>query len=279
MKKHLIFSDLDGTLAGPDHNVNEQTKKAIRKILDDGHDFYIATGRMMSLVAGVASSIDPRVKIIASNGGVIQNKNHYIKAPMDKKTIVEVYNVLLKHDIPALLFTDIDILYTHMIPEFFGSINDFHLLNNLIPTFKKINNIEEDIKDFNIINILATIRLDVDKDYEDNPKDLERLEAAREEIKTIPGINVTSSSSNNIEIYPLTTSKGNAVKKVIKELDANHENVICFGDGYNDVSMFEVVKTSVAMENAPQGVKDLAQFTTIPNYENGVAHFLMNYFK
>ena len=71
MKKYLIVSDLDGSLADESHQVNEDTKQFVRGILDQGHLFYISTGRMKSLVANVAKDIDPRVGVIGSNGGII----------------------------------------------------------------------------------------------------------------------------------------------------------------------------------------------------------------
>ena len=274
MSKYLIFSDLDGTLADVDHDVNEHTKEVIRKILDEGHDFYIATGRMMSLVADVAYSIDPRVKVVASNGGIIQNGTEFHKNLMDKEMIPLIYGIAMKYNLPTLFFTDKDILYTHFVPEFFAESNGYHERNGTKPILKKVSNIHEDIKDFDIINALSTIRDNDDTKISTNEKDLARLDLAREELLKLDNLSVAASAPDNRELYPATTSKGNALKKIANHLNA--QNTVVFGDGYNDVSMFEVAHKSVAMKNAPEGVKKVASHETLSNRDNGVAHFLIH---
>ena len=57
------------------------------------------------------------------------------------------------------------------------------------------------------------------------------------------------------------------------------EQVIVFGDGFNDLSMFEVAHTSVAMDNAPEAVKTYATHSTASNGENGVVKFLRGMLK
>jgi Cof subfamily protein (haloacid dehalogenase superfamily) len=274
MSKYLIFSDLDGTLADLDHDVNDHTKEVIRKTLDAGHEFYIATGRMMSLVADVAYSIDPRVKIVASNGGIIQEEDAFQKNVMDKEIIPLIYDIAMKYDLPTLFFTDKDILFTHFIPEFFMMTNGYHHRTKTTPVFKKIENIHEDIKNFDIINALATIRDVNDTEISTNEKDLERLAIAREEMRSIDNLSVAASAPDNMELYPTSTSKGNALKRIMERLQA--ENTLVFGDGYNDVSMFNVADKSVAMANAPRGVKEHASHETLSNKDNGVAHFLIH---
>ena len=51
----------------------------------------------------------------------------------------------------------------------------------------------------------------------------------------------------------------------------NREQLIAFGDGFNDKSMIEYAGMGVAMGNAQQPVKDAADFVTLTNDEDGVA--------
>ena len=48
------------------------------------------------------------------------------------------------------------------------------------------------------------------------------------------------------------------------------EEVLAFGDGENDVSLFDVVKNSFAMGQAKAYVKDRAKFVTTPNDQEGI---------
>lgn len=266
MKKHLIISDMDGTLGGLDHNVSETTKQVIRDLLDEGHLFYIATGRMKALIAQVAQDIDPRVRIVGSNGGIMETENGFVIEPMDDDTTTRIYHIAQKREIPALFFTDKDILYTNFVPEFFVEPNSF----NQDAIVKQIES-EQDLKDFTIINALFMAH------HLEHPES--HLHPIREILLDELEVNVTSSNPGNLEIYAKSVSKGNAVTKLMKKHNIDPEHVIVFGDGFNDVSMFQVAKTSVAMENAPEGVKKHATHITGTNTENGVVEFLLNYLK
>lgn len=260
MKKHLIISDLDGTLADVDHYVNDTTKHFIRKLLDDGHLFYIATGRMKALVEDVAKGIDHRIRVIGSNGGIIQTPNGFEITSIDLKEKKALYEYVTEKKIPTLFFTDKDVLYTDFIPEFFDIPTEY---GNVV---KKIEDVKKDVYDKEIVNILLMGH------HLENPQAV--LEPARKDIKANIDLTVTSSNIFNLEVYSKKASKGNALKKILEIHDLTADDVIAFGDGFNDVSMFQVAKTSVAMENAPQKVKDNASHSTLTNGENGVVKFL-----
>ena len=57
-----------------------------------------------------------------------------------------------------------------------------------------------------------------------------------------------------------------------KKLSIKREEVICIGDGGNDLSMVEYAGCGVAMGNAIPAVKEAADFQTLSNDEHGVAH-------
>lgn len=267
MERYLIVSDMDGSLAGEDHEVQEITKTVIRKLLDQGHLFYIATGRMKGLIENIAKDIDERVGVIGSNGGIIELNNTFDIEEMDHDQRVKLYDFVQEKQIPTLFFSDKDILYTEDVPDFFAQPNPF----NTNKVIKRIDNPDQDLKSFQIINALLMAN--------DTPNPGEILMPARQEILDNFNLTVTSSNINNLEVYAKTVSKGNAVRKVMHHHNIKPENVITFGDGFNDVSMFKVAKTSVAMGNAPDEVKSYASHVTETNIDHGVAQFLMDYFK
>lgn len=45
MSQHLIFTDFDGTLAGPDQEISPEHKNALSKVIEKGDLVYLATGR------------------------------------------------------------------------------------------------------------------------------------------------------------------------------------------------------------------------------------------
>lgn len=81
------------------------------------------------------------------------------------------------------------------------------------------------------------------------------------------------SNDTLIEIAPKSVSKLTAIRKLLKEGESL-ANVIAFGDNYNDLEMLKHCGYGVAVENARDEVKAVADAITLPNYDDGVADFI-----
>lgn len=81
-------------------------------------------------------------------------------------------------------------------------------------------------------------------------------------------------------MIPAGNNKGTALKALLEYMggDIRPENVITFGDGENDVSMFGVAGMSVAMGNAMECARDGAMWQTASNDDGGVGMFLEKVF-
>ncbi len=75
-----------------------------------------------------------------------------------------------------------------------------------------------------------------------------------------------------MEILPLEASKANSIKQLQKILEC--DRVITFGDGGNDIDMFELADESYAVQNADEQLKRYATSVISSNDEDGVAHWL-----
>lgn len=62
MTPYLIVSDVDGTLAIDNTTITAHTSAVINQLLDRGHQFYLATGRMHALAENMAKQIGPRAR-------------------------------------------------------------------------------------------------------------------------------------------------------------------------------------------------------------------------
>ena len=71
--------------------------------------------------------------------------------------------------------------------------------------------------------------------------------------------------------------KAKALDTVLKPMGYKQEDMIAFGDGHNDISMVEYAGTGVAMSNAVQELKDISQYITLSNDEDGIAEALYQY--
>ena len=75
-----------------------------------------------------------------------------------------------------------------------------------------------------------------------------------------------------LEIMPFAASKANAIKQLQKLLEC--DRVVAFGDGRNDIDMFELADESYAVQNADEQLKRYATSVISSNDEDGVAHWL-----
>jgi Cof subfamily protein (haloacid dehalogenase superfamily) len=76
------------------------------------------------------------------------------------------------------------------------------------------------------------------------------------------------------DVVPLQGSKAEGIAKVLDVLHLTAEDLMVFGDGLNDLEMFQFAGFSVAMGNACPEVKRLADFVTRPIDEDGVQYAL-----
>ena len=64
-----------------------------------------------------------------------------------------------------------------------------------------------------------------------------------------------------------------------KSLDLSHDKIIAIGDGFNDLEMLKWSGLGIAMENAPQGVREKADMIAPPHYQDGAAQILKKIYK
>jgi hydroxymethylpyrimidine pyrophosphatase-like HAD family hydrolase len=89
----------------------------------------------------------------------------------------------------------------------------------------------------------------------------------------IEGINIVSACDYNIEITPADAGKGNALSALAKRLGVHISETIAVGDSENDIQMLTVAGLGLAMDNAVEKAKHIADEIICNNNEN-VADFI-----
>ncbi len=105
------------------------------------------------------------------------------------------------------------------------------------------------------------------------PDKREAVEAA------LNGIDVSAvwSSATNMEITHREASKGVAVQKLCQLFDLSPAQTMALGDSGNDASMLRAAGLGVAMGNAPDSIKAIADAVTLRNDEDGAAIAIETY--
>lgn len=101
--------------------------------------------------------------------------------------------------------------------------------------------------------------------------DMAERTRAREALNARGDVIVSSSFSNNLEINAPGATKGEGILRLAAHLGLRPEETMGIGDGGNDVTMIEMAGIGVAMGNAEESLKEIADHVTLTNDEDGVA--------
>ncbi len=77
-----------------------------------------------------------------------------------------------------------------------------------------------------------------------------------------------------LEILPKGVDKAASLERLLLKLGMSKAEMIACGDGYNDLSMIQYAGLGVAMDNAVLPVKKAADYVTLSNNDDGVAHVI-----
>lgn len=256
----LIALDMDGTLLTTDKRVSEKTKTAIKAAEAKGVKIVLASGRPLSGISKFLEELDLLKEddyVLSFNGGLVQNT----------KTEEIVSKVSLKG-------TDLKYLY-EISKKLNVNIHAFSAKEGLIaPKISQyteyeaeINGIDINIKDFNEVeddeDIIKVMMID--------PQEI--LDPAIEKLpsEVYEKYNVFKSSPFFLEFTHKEVDKGLGLHKLGDHLGIKREEIIACGDAANDLSMVKYAGLGVAMGNAIPEVKEVAEFITATNDEDGIA--------
>jgi Cof subfamily protein (haloacid dehalogenase superfamily) len=104
-------------------------------------------------------------------------------------------------------------------------------------------------------------------------KEAERLVEVEKKLqKQLEGqLSVMRSKPFFLEFTEHGVTKGTSLNQLIQKLGIKREEVIAMGDSYNDQAMIEFAGLGVAMGNAPDDIKEIANYVTDTNMNDGVA--------
>lgn len=264
MKYKMIVSDFDGTLYNDEYEISSENAAAIKRYVEAGGRFVIATGRLFAGILPHARRLGLKDEIIAYQGGGIydiEEGSELYSNRIDNELAVEVL---------AYLYDSIG--KSNCIPMYYDDDKCFTRSRRIfISTFARIVGIKP---------MYTKERLDVfAKAHEVKPYKVlllvsrSKANAVANQLRSKFGdrLSITRSSSVLIEMVNVNSSKAIAVKWLADKYNINSEEIIAIGDAENDISMIKYAGLGVAMGNAMDSVKECADFIAPTNNENGVA--------
>lgn len=256
----LICTDLDGTLYSSDKFVSRQNLAAIEYFKSEGGLFTFATGRMPYYVGSAADIVRVNAPIIASNGGSVYDlkKEEYLwRQDMDPSVFELVEYIENNVDGIGIQINAHDRIYFCNENE---AIKWFRLVTNT-------GNATADYKNFNL-PFGKVIFADT------NGENLEKAERLLRAHKRADEFDFVRSEKILLEILPKNVHKGTALTKLCEKTNIDIKRTIAIGDYNNDIGMIKAAGVGVAVGNAVDEVKAVADIITNTNDDNAIARII-----
>lgn len=265
---HLIAIDLDGTLLKDDKTISAKSKRVLQSLINLGHIVVIATGRSNQMSIYYYQELGLTTPIINSNGAHIHHPGHkawgHFHHPIDNKTALDVIDLSYQMQTNNIVATVKDKVF---MDKHSDDIIQYLEQNKTEDTFS-IGNLRDALKtDPTLLMIYP---------------DLPTMDGLTKELASLHTEVVTYRNWGQpfhiIEVMSKGVNKASAIKQVANTFGIHQAEVIAFGDETNDLEMIEYAGIGVAMKNAADALKVLADQTTDSNEADGVANFLIGYF-
>lgn len=271
-----IFLDMDGTILNHQNKVSIRTKEIIDNLRNEGIFVFIATGRAVEEIAGLVPEGFQVDGVITSNGmaGYVGNKEVFkhslelelVETIIEKARENKVYYELFPYGTSRVILNQDKQYVENEIrdPKPDGvEMNEWlsrkDALNGKIVW---IDNIEGN--EFSKFYFFARTK-----------EHINRWKAELEQLKQEKDFTTSTSSDINVEVMVANVNKATGIKQMLKHFNLSEKKTLAIGDSNNDIQMLQFVSHAVAMKNASDHIKDIADdITEFTCDEDGVYHYL-----
>lgn len=266
MKYKLLVLDLDGTLTNNKKEITEYTRNTLIEAQEEGVKIVLASGRPTYGIAPIAEKLELKKYggyILSYNGGEIinwQTGEMMYENVLPDEVLPYLYQCSRDNDFAIVTYKDKYVITEHPDDEYVLK----EALLNVMET-KKVENFLDAI-DFPVPKCLIV----------GEASRLAELEKTMHEaLKDKMG--VYRSEPYFLELVPKGIDKAQSLSVLLQKIGYAREEMIAVGDGFNDKSMIEYAGLGVAMANAQEVVKQSADYITLSNEEDGVAHVVKKF--
>jgi hypothetical protein len=276
----LIVSDMDGTLFNSNQEITPFNLAAIKQAEKNGVRFMIATGRSIQTIGPTLEKYDLKCGLILMNGAEVRD---------EEGTIINTLNInndvipKLAHRLEemgyipeymiengAYLCGSVEVMETNMAWRMMCLDRDHTMSFEEAKIAGRTSVFQQGLTRFECLEDMLAINPEVRKMivFNPNPEINEKNRPLLQ--KEFPELSILSAYPENIEINHKLAQKGSGLMQAIEKMGIKPEEVAVFGDGYNDISLFEQFSNSYAPENAQLGIKAKASEIVPSNNDNGV---------
>ena len=256
----LIATDLDGTFFNSNTAISDYNKDVFQFLMKNGIEIILATGRALNSVKHYKDILaNDNYSIIFNGAAIVDNDGNFIyDKVIDADTSKSIINIYNKYNV-----------YLHVYKQNIHIASDIDFYLKRYIEKEKINDVAiglENIEDFEF-NKMVFIG------------DREELERLQNDIRNNFNVHTCFSHTNFLEVLASGINKGSALEWICNQKGIKRDEVVAFGDNYNDIEMIGYAGIGVAMENAEEALKKKADYICLTNDDDGVGKFLKKYMK
>lgn len=266
----LYVTDLDGTLLRSDTTLSDYTIKTLNRLIaEESVMFTYATARSFVSASPLVEKLELCCPAVIFNGVFVvdaKTGKHIIENVYSPECQQTARDFFIAEKIAPLVYSNID-----------GRERVSYLENRFDDVASYVNSRKNDKRLRPVRDYSELFEGDIFYFTVIDPKDIKALD----EIFTPENgfaRNVQRDTYDDMiwyEIYDKSASKANAVLQLKEYLNA--DELICFGDNLNDISMIKAADRGVAVENACGELKALANAVIDSNNNDGVARYIAKF--
>jgi len=266
----MLCLDLDGTLLNSQKTISENTRKKLIQLADAGIQIVPVTGRPLSGVPDIVRALPGVNYLITSNGAVTQDKNGAIcrQALLPIATCRRILGYVSGLAIIREIFLD---GYGYHDPGTAQMLKERFSESVIVSYFAVSRHTVLDLCDF--LNTQTSDLENISLMFSSAEERAPTLHFCR----TIDHINIVLPSPRDLEIGAEGADKGIAVAALASMLQIPISNVMSFGDQDNDRGLLSASGISVAMGNADDSLKSIADYVTGSHDNDGIADALSHF--
>lgn len=274
LNNSIFFSDLDGTLLNNNAQLSANARKKLADLIDNGMLFSIASARNLHSVNGMLNQLPLSLPVVTLNGAYISDiktLKHIQINDIETAVKEELGAFIVKNKMGVFISNHVNnedgIVYYQLKNE-----GEFWYLND------RKNTPNQKLQEASTLNAVLSSQITCFTfiGRKENLLDLnvwlKNQFPGKLELHLFE--NQYSKGWFWLTAHSALATKSRAIQYIINEFNLVGKHVTVFGDGINDLNMFELADTAIAVDNAIDTVKAKANLVIGSNEQDSVVHFL-----
>ncbi|MBB5172245.1 Cof-type HAD-IIB family hydrolase [Texcoconibacillus texcoconensis] len=244
----IVFLDIDGTILNEDKQIPNSTKHAVFSLQEKGIHVVIATGRAPFMFEWIREELNID-SYVSFNGSYAVYDNQVVYAkPLEGEALFRLEQKAEQQHHPMVFLDE---------KEMKANDQDHSWINESMNESLKMEHPPYDATFHHARSIYQAL-LFCEPEHEGFYFGEEReFDFVRWHEKAL-------------DILPPSGSKAKGIEVFIERLGISSSEIVAFGDALNDIEMIKFAGTGVAMGNAMEEVKEVADIVTYDVNENGI---------